>query len=72
MDALMHYDYMQQFEADQAAKRAEHKKQNAKIPILHTRASLGHRKVDLPEAQDPVKNFKMKKFANVKSKLHAK
>ena len=52
----------------QGKKDEGYMKSKQKIPVMHTRASLGHRHVEPPP--DNAKPFKLKKFENVPGKLH--
>jgi len=68
MEALMQNDYQNQFIKEQAEKGDQYLQEKKKIPVMHTRASLGHRFVEpVTSLQKP---FKLKKFANVPGKLH--
>lgn len=68
MGKLVRNEYMSEFESEQAEKMKEHKLKVAKLPITHTRASLGHMHADPPPQPEGTKTFKMKRFQNVKSK----
>jgi len=68
MEALMQNEYQNQWVAQQGKKDEGYAKEKQKIPVMHTRASLGHRYVE-PVA-DTHKPFKLKKFANIPGKLH--
>ena len=68
MEALMQNEYQNQFVAQQGKKDDQYLNAKQKIPVMHTRASLGHRYVK--PVQNQQKPFKLKKFANVPGKLH--
>ena len=68
MESLMQNEYQNQWVAQQGKKDEGYMKSKQKIPVMHTRASLGHRHVEPPP--DNAKPFKLKKFENVPGKLH--
>jgi hypothetical protein len=67
MEALMQNEYQNQWIAQQGKKDDQYLNAKQKIPVMHTRASLGHRYVEPPVVTQ--KPFKLKKFANVPGKL---
>jgi hypothetical protein len=68
MDAVMTQQYLKEFVADQEKKEDQYQSESKRIPVMHTKASLGHRYVEpIPDDSIP---FKMKKFANVPARLH--
>jgi hypothetical protein len=68
MESLMQNEYQNQWVAQQGKKDEGYMKSKQKIPVMHTRASLGHRHVEPPP--DNAKPFKLKKFENIPGKLH--
>jgi hypothetical protein len=68
MESLMQNEYQNQWVAQQGKKDDQYLNAKQKIPVMHTRASLGHRFVEPP--LDTHKPFKLKKFANIPGKLH--
>mmetsp|Transcript_9742 Transcript_9742/g.15433 ORF Transcript_9742/g.15433 Transcript_9742/m.15433 type:complete len:216 (-) Transcript_9742:887-1534(-) len=68
MEALMQNEYQNQWVAQQGRKDDQYLNAKQKIPVMHTRASLGHRYVE--PVVDVHKPFKLKKFANIPGKLH--
>ncbi|EKX36464.1 hypothetical protein GUITHDRAFT_145734 [Guillardia theta CCMP2712] len=67
MGALISNQYMRDFIQSQQRKETQSRMASKKIPVMHTKASLGHRYVEvMPDDRTP---FKMKRFLNVEGKL---
>mmetsp|Transcript_26190 Transcript_26190/g.59378 ORF Transcript_26190/g.59378 Transcript_26190/m.59378 type:complete len:216 (-) Transcript_26190:130-777(-) len=67
MGALISNQYMRDFIESQERKETQSRMASKKIPVMHTKASLGHRYVEvMPDDRTP---FKMKRFQNVEGKL---
>mmetsp|Transcript_42505 Transcript_42505/g.86872 ORF Transcript_42505/g.86872 Transcript_42505/m.86872 type:complete len:200 (+) Transcript_42505:192-791(+) len=67
MDSLMTNQYLRDFVEEQGKKEDQYQMAVRKIPVMHTKASLGHRFVEpIPDQSVP---FKMKKFQNIQPKL---
>mmetsp|Transcript_8010 Transcript_8010/g.18887 ORF Transcript_8010/g.18887 Transcript_8010/m.18887 type:complete len:202 (-) Transcript_8010:381-986(-) len=67
MEQLMTNQYLRDFVEEQGKKEDQYQMAVRKIPVMHTKASLGHRFVEpVPDQTVP---FKMKKFANVQAKI---
>mmetsp|Transcript_18884 Transcript_18884/g.29540 ORF Transcript_18884/g.29540 Transcript_18884/m.29540 type:complete len:173 (+) Transcript_18884:399-917(+) len=67
MDALMHNEYANQWEANQNQKQNQYKMEKKIIPVMHTRASLGQRFVE--PVPDEKRLFKIKKFEKIPGRL---
>eukprot|EP00287_Rhodomonas_sp_CCMP768_P009104 CAMPEP_0196724102 /NCGR_PEP_ID=MMETSP1091-20130531/6106_1 /TAXON_ID=302021 /ORGANISM="Rhodomonas sp., Strain CCMP768" /LENGTH=201 /DNA_ID=CAMNT_0042066197 /DNA_START=55 /DNA_END=660 /DNA_ORIENTATION=- len=67
MEQLMTNQYLREFQEEQGKKEDQYQMAVRRIPVMHTKASLGHRFVEpIPDQSVP---FKMKKFAQVSSKI---
>uniref|UniRef100_A0A7S0QIX2 Uncharacterized protein n=1 Tax=Cryptomonas curvata TaxID=233186 RepID=A0A7S0QIX2_9CRYP len=69
MDSIMSNQYLKDFLSQQEVKQEQHQLAKKHIPVMHTKASLGHRFVE--PVNDTSKPFKMKKFLNVPPRLRA-
>jgi len=66
MNSLVQHQFLQEYELECAKRGERGPSKKKKLPIVHTRASLGQRYVE-PVADDKP-TFKLKRFENVKGK----